>query len=63
MVKYVDHMFFLLNYMSYYFIEDKTNLKERVSVGFKLHLIMLIIGFPLGIGVTAIKVITKQMQI
>ena len=56
-------LFFLLNYMSYYFIEDKTNLKERVSVGFKLHLIMLIIGFPLGIGVTAISPACKSGEL
>lgn len=48
-------LFFLLNYMSYYFIEDKTNLKERVSVAFKLHLLMLIIGFTWGMVATAIS--------
>ena len=45
-------LFFLLNYMSYYFIEDKDNKKERLSVAFKLHLIVLLIGYPIGIFVT-----------
>ena len=56
-------LFFLLNYTSYYFIEDKTNLKERVSVGFKLHLIVLIIGFTLGMIVTAISPASKSGEL
>ena len=48
-------LFFLLNYMSYYFIEDMTNRKERLAVGFKLHLLMLIIGFAVGMITTALS--------
>ena len=35
---------FVLNHMSYYYIEDPANKKERVSVAAKLHLIALITG-------------------
>ncbi len=41
-------LFFFLNYLSYYFIEDKDNKAERMHVGFCLHLIPLMIGFSLG---------------
>ena len=41
-------LFFILNHMSYYFIEDAENKKERLSVAFKLHLIIFIIGFAVG---------------
>ena len=42
-------IFFILNYMSYYFIEDVTDKKEKLSVSFKLHLIMTILGFFIGL--------------
>ena len=42
-------LFFFLNYLSYYFIEDKDNKAERIHVGFCLHMIPLIVGFSLGI--------------
>lgn len=35
---------FVLNYMSYYFVEDPTNKKERINVAAKLHLSVLVIG-------------------
>ena len=41
-------LFFILNHMSYYFIEDKDDPKERMHVAFRLHLIVLIIGFTVG---------------
>ena len=37
-------LFFILNRMSYYFIENKEDKKERVSVGFNLHLTILFVG-------------------
>jgi hypothetical protein len=45
----------MLSYLSYYFIEDSTNKKERLYVAFRLHLLMLLIGFPVGILVTLIS--------
>ncbi len=45
-------LFFLLNHVSYFFIEDKENKKERLNVAFKLHLLLLLIGYPIGIIVT-----------
>lgn len=37
-------LFFILNYMSYYYIEDPTDNKQRTAVAAKLHLTMLIVG-------------------
>ena len=48
-------LFFLLNYFSYDFIENKESLKERTGVGFRLHLLVLILGFSLGMLVTAMS--------
>ena len=48
-------IFFLLNHTSYYFIKDANNLQERNSVGFKLHLTVLIIGFIVGMTISAIS--------
>ncbi len=48
-------VFFLLNHVSYFFIEDGDNRKERMSVAFRLHLIVLLIGFPVGIIVTLLS--------
>ena len=48
-------LFFLLNSLSYYFIEDKDNKKERMHVAFGLHLLMLLIGYPVGIIVTLLS--------
>lgn len=41
-------LFFILNYTSYWFIDNKDDRKERRHVAFRLHLIMLILGFSLG---------------
>ena len=41
-------LFFILNHMSYYFIEDKDNQRERLYVAFRLHLTVLIVGFTVG---------------
>ena len=46
--------FFLLNHMSYYFIEDPSDKKEKISVAFRLHLLMFIIGIAIGIPVSLI---------
>ncbi len=48
-------LFFLLNYISYYFIEDPDNKKERLSVAFKLHLLVLLIGYAIGMIVTLLS--------
>lgn len=58
-------LFFLLNYMSYYFIEDRENKKERVYVGFRLHFLMLLIGCVMGIVVTLLSpaVATGELSI
>lgn len=56
-------LFFLLNYLSYDFIEDKSDLKERVAVGFKLHLLVLILGFALGMINTAISPANKTGEL
>lgn len=41
-------IFFILNYMSYYFIENKDDKKERRDVALKLHLTMFILGIVIG---------------
>ncbi|MCR5403933.1 MAG: hypothetical protein K6E91_08995 [Butyrivibrio sp.] len=48
-------IFFLLNHTSYYFIKDVNNLQERNSVGFKLHLTVLIVGFIVGMTISAMS--------
>jgi len=48
-------LFFILNYMSYYFIEDRTDKKERRYVAFRLHLIILILGFAVGMIASAMS--------
>ncbi|MBP5270550.1 MAG: hypothetical protein ILO42_06305 [Clostridia bacterium] len=53
-------LFFFLNYLSYYFIEDKENKKERIRVAFILYLIPLIIGFSLGMIVSAVSPAVKS---
>ena len=55
--------FFILNHMSYYFIENCTNKKEKLSVAFKLHLLMLIIGYPVGIIVTLLSPAMKSGEL
>ena len=41
--------------MSYYFIEDRTDKKERRAVAFRLHLIVLILGFAVGMIASAMS--------
>lgn len=48
-------IFFLLSYMSYYFIEDTSSLSERTLVGFRLYIPLLILGFAVGMIVTALS--------
>ncbi|MDO5480567.1 MAG: hypothetical protein Q4F58_02795 [Candidatus Saccharibacteria bacterium] len=48
-------IFFALNYMSYYFIEDKDNRTERRNVAFKLHMTVLIFGVIIGLICSAIS--------
>ena len=48
-------LFFLLNHVSYYFIEDNGNKKERLSVAAKLHLLVLLIGYPIGLIITMLS--------
>ena len=52
-------LFFLLNHMSYFFIEDKENKQERRTVAFRLHLLVLIVGFTVGMICTALSPMTK----
>lgn len=48
-------IFFALNYMSYYFIENKDDKTERRNVAFKLHMTMLILGVTIGLICSAIS--------
>ena len=48
-------IFFMLNYMSYYFIEDNAGKSEKIGVAAKLYLTMLIFGFVVGMAVTALS--------
>lgn len=48
-------LFFILNYMSYYFIENKDDRKERQYVAFRLHLLVLFCGFAIGMICTAVS--------
>ena len=41
-------LFFILNHMSYCFIKDPEDKKERLYVAFRLHLVVLIVGFTVG---------------
>ena len=45
----VVFLFFVLNYMSYYFIENNADKKERFDVASKLHLTMFILSVIVGI--------------
>ena len=53
-------LFFFLNYLSYYFIEDKDNKKERMHVAINLHLLPFIIGFSLGMIVSFMSPAVKS---
>ena len=56
-------LFFILNYMSYYFIENKDDKQERRFVAFRLHLLVLIIGFAVGMICTALSPMTKTGEL
>ena len=47
--------FFVLNYMSYWFIEDLSDRSERFYVAFRLHMLPLIFGAVVGIIVSLIS--------
>ena len=42
-------IFFILNHMSYYFIENKDDRKERRDVAMKIHLTMFVLGSLIGL--------------
>ena len=44
--------YFVLNYMSYWFIEDPSDRSERFYVAFRLHMLPLIFGAVVGIIVS-----------
>lgn len=44
--------FFILNHMSYYFIEDSSNKKEKMAVALKMYLLMFLIGIVVGLLVS-----------
>ena len=56
-------LFFILNHMSYYFIEDKDDKKERFYVSFRLHLVVLICGFTIGMICTAVSPALKSGEL
>lgn len=53
-------LFFLLNYLSYHFIENKEDKAERRYVAVRLHLVVLIIGFALGMIVSGMSPAMKD---
>jgi len=53
-------LFFILNHMSYYFIENTDDRKERLYVAFRLHLIVLIVGFTVGMICSALSPAMKD---
>ena len=56
-------LFFILNYMSYYFIEDKNDKSEKLYVAFRLHLIMFIVGIVIGIAGTMTSPFVKTGEL
>ena len=51
----VVFLFFILNHMSYYFIEDPQNKPEKLRIAAKIHLPMLILGYGVGIIITVLS--------
>ena len=51
----VVFLFFILNYMSYYFIEDPANKPEKLRIAAKIHLPMLILGYGVGLIITVLS--------
>ncbi|MBO7677581.1 MAG: hypothetical protein J6S49_08710 [Erysipelotrichaceae bacterium] len=56
-------LFFILNHRSYYFIEAKDDKKERFYVSFRLHLVVLICGFTIGMICTAVSPALKSGEL
>ena len=56
-------IFFILNYMSYYFIEDKDDKKERRNIAFKMHMSVLIIGIICGLICSALSPMNKTGEL
>ena len=52
-------LFFFLNHLSYCFIENKDDKGERRYVAVRLHLLVLIIGFSIGMICTALSPMMK----
>ena len=52
-------LFFILNHLSYCFIENKDDKGERRYVAVRLHLLVLIIGFSIGMICTALSPMMK----
>ena len=53
-------LFFVLNYLSYFFIENMDDKTERRYVALRLHLVVLIIGFSLGMIVSGLSPAMKD---
>ena len=56
-------LFFILNHFSYCFIQNKDDKGERRYVAFRLHLLLLIIGFALGMICTALSPMMKTGEL
>ena len=56
-------LFFILNYMSYYFIEDPSDKSERLYVAFRLHLIMFFVGIVLGVITSFLSPFVKSGEL
>ena len=56
-------LFFILNHFSYCFIQNKGDKGERRYVAFRLHLLLLIIGFALGMICTALSPMMKTGEL
>ena len=52
-------LFFILNHLSYCFIQNKDDKGERRYVAVRLHLLVLIIGFSIGMICTALSPMMK----
>ena len=56
-------LFFILNHLSYCFIQNRDDKGERRYVAFRLHLLVFIIGFALGMICTAISPMMKTGEL
>ena len=57
----VAGLFFLLNYMSGYFIKDYEDKKDRMRTAFRLHLLMILISFPIGMIITLLSPVPSDV--